>query len=247
MNTAASAERVAAAPLRWTARMAGLFYLLTILAGVFAQGFASDRLVVFGDAEVTATNILTHKGVFQLGFAVYLFEMACQIASTALFYVLLRPVSRSVSLIAAFIGLAGCTIKTLSRLFYIAPLFVLGGEPYLRVFNPEQLRALALLLLKVNDVGAAIAMVFFGFFALLKGYLIVRSTFLPRILGVLSMLAGLGLLTFLSPTFGSNMFSYVAPIGLLGAAAQIVWLLLFGVNEQRWRDQAEGAAASIWR
>ena len=232
---------------RVMAQMAGVFYLLTILGGVFAQSFVSDRLVHLGDAAATATSILTHKGLFQWGFTIYLIEMMCQVTSTALFYLLLRPVSRSVALLAAFIGLAGCTIKTLSRLFYIAPLSVLGGEQYLAVFTPEQVRALALLLLEVNDLGAGIALAFFGLFAILKGYLIVRSTFLPRSLGVLSLLAGVGLLSFLSPAFGHRMFSPVAALGLLGAAAQILWLLIVGVNEQRWKEQAAAADASIWK
>jgi len=230
-------EWSAGASPRSTARITGVLYLLTLLTGAFAQGFISDRLVV-DDAAVTATNILTHKSLFQLGFTVYLIEMACQIATTALFYELLKPVSRSVSLVAAFLGLAGCTIKTLSRLFYFAPLLVLGGAPYLGVFKVEQLQALALLLLKVNDHGAGIALVFFGFHALLKGYLILRSTFLPRILGVLSVFAGLGLLTFLSPPLGYRLFPYVAALGLLGAAPQVLWLLVVGLNEQRWKEQA---------
>jgi hypothetical protein len=149
--------------------------------------FVSERLVVSGDAAATAANLLAHKGLFQLGFAVFMIEMACNSVITALFYDLLKPVSRSVSLGAAFLGLAGCVIKTMSRLFFIAPLFIRGGAHYLSVFSAEQLQALALLFLKVNDRGAAIALVFFGFYALLTGYLIIRSTFLPRILGVLSV------------------------------------------------------------
>ena len=89
-------------------------------------------------------------------------EMACDIVFTALFYDLLKPVSRSVSLVAAFLGLTGCVIKTFSRLFFIAPLFILGGAHDLSVFSAEQLQALALLFLKVNDRGAGIALVFFG-------------------------------------------------------------------------------------
>ena len=223
------------------ARITGSFYLLTIVTGIVAQVFVSDRLVVDGDAAATATNILTHKSLFELGFTVYLIEMTCQIAFTALFYDLLKPAGKSVSLLAAFLGLAGCIIKTFSRLFYISPLFILGGERYLNVFGPEQRQALALLFLKVNDRGAGIALAFFGFYAILTGYLMFRSSFLPRFLGVWSMVAGTGWLTFLYPRLGYPLFFYIAPIGLLGAVALILWLLVFGVNEQRWKEKARSA------
>jgi hypothetical protein len=185
-------ERIGERSPRFEARITGAFYLLTILTGIFAQGFVSGTLVVDGDAAATATNILMHKSLFQLGFAVYLIEMACQIAITALFYDLLKPAGRSVSLVAAFLGFAGCVIKTFSRLFFIAPLFILGGAHYLSVFSREQLQALALLFLKVNDHGAAIALVFFGFYALLTDYLTIRSTFLPWILGSITSTQSIG-------------------------------------------------------
>ena len=238
MSTAVLTYQIAETSPRLMARMTGAFYLLTIVTGIFAQGFVSGTLVVDGDAAATATNILTHKGLFQLGFAVYMIEMACQIAITSLFYDLLKPAGRSVSLLAAFLGLAGCIIKTFSRVFFIAPLFVLGGAHYLSVFTQDQLRALALLFPKVNDRGAGIALVFFGFYALLTGYLIIRSTFLPRILGVFSMFGGLGWLSFLYPPLGYSLFPYIAAFALLGAASLILWLLVFGVNEQRWKEQA---------
>lgn len=223
------------------ARITGVFYLLTILTGIFAQAFISEKLVVFGDASATAANILAHKSLFQLGFTVYLIEMTCNIAMTALFYDLLKPVNQSVSLLAAFFGLVGCTIKTFSRLFYIAPLFVLGGSPYLKTFNLEQLQALALLSLTVNNYGAAIGLAFFGCYTLLKGYLIYKSTFLPRILGLLSVLAGLGWLTFFSPSIGFRLFPYIAVFALLASIVQILWLLIYGVDEQRWKEQARTA------
>src|SRR6202790_5227290 len=222
MSTAVITERLAETSPRLKARITGAFSLLTILTGIFAQGFVSNRLVVDGDAVATAPNILAHRGLFQLGFAVFLIEMTCNIAMTALFYDLLKPAGKSVSLVAAFLGFAGCVIKTFSRVFFIVPLFILGGAHFLSVFSAEQLQALALLFLKVNDRGAGMALVFFGFYALLTGYLIVRSTFLPRILGALGMFGGLGWLSFLYLPLGHLLFLYVVALALLGAGALIV-------------------------
>ena len=231
---------------RAKARLAGLSYLITILAGVYAQGFFAELLFVSGDAAATAANILTHQLQFRTGFAVYLIEMTAQIAMTVLMYELLKPVSKGAALLSTVLGLVGCTIKIASRLFYYAPILVLGGSPYLSAFNREQLNALALLLIKVNDQGAAIALLFFGFATLLKAYLIVRSTFWPRFLGVLAGLGGVGWLTFLWPPLGAGVFVPVAALGLLGAVATIAWLLIVGVDEERWTMEARAAQASIW-
>ena len=223
---------------RFLARMAGVLFLLTILAGIFAQAFVSERLIVFNDAALTANNILSHKGLLQAGYAVYLFEMACQIAMAAFFYLLLRPVSNSIALAATFLELSGCIIKTFARVFFIMPLFVLGGAPSLSMFSTEEQQGLALLLLKVNDQGAVLALAFFGFSTTLTGYLTFRSGFLPRWLGVLSFVSGLGWLTFLYPPLGQRAFPFVVIVALLGSVATIFWLLVFGVDEERWREQA---------
>lgn len=240
-------EQIAKPSPQLQARLAGGFSLLTIVLGVFAQGFIAERLIVSGDAAATAANILSHEGLFRLGFAIYLIELACQITMTVLFYDLLKPVSRSVSLLAATFGLTGCGIKIISRIFFIAPVFVLGGSHYLSVFSKEQLQALALLFLKVDYQAETMAMIFFGFYAIVKGYLVFRSTFLPRFLGVLGAVAGLGLLTYLYEPFAARVVLFIVGLGIVGALANLVWLLVFGVNERRWKEQASAAAASIWK
>jgi hypothetical protein len=248
MSAPVAMKAVAELSPRTMARITGAFYLLTIVAGIIAQAFISERLVVAGDASTTAGNITANTSLFQLGFTIYLVEMAAQIAMTVLFYYLLKPVSRTASLLAAVFSLVGCTIKTLSRLFYFAPLLVLGGNAqYLSVFDADQLNALALLFLRVNDQAAGMALAFFGFYGIVKGYLVFKSTFLPRFLGVLTLVGSVGWLTFLSPSLGLRVFPIAAGIGIIGAIATILWLLSVGVNEQRWMERANLAAASIWR
>jgi hypothetical protein len=114
----------------------------------------------------------------------------------------------------------------------------------LRGFTIDQVQSIALVLLKINDYGAATALALFGFSTLVNGFLILRSTFLPRWLGVLGMLCGVGWLTFLYPPLGYRVFMVAALVGLLSAALMIFWLLVFGVNEDRWRARA-GAAVNV--
>jgi hypothetical protein len=222
---------------RLTARAAGVLSLVTILGGIFAQGLVSNRLISFSDAALTATNILANQSLFETSFTVYLIEMACQIASIALFYRLLRPVNGSVALVAAFVELAGSVIKTLSRVFYIAPLFVLSGNSALCAFNANQLRALALILLRINDRGAALALFFFGVSGVLFGYLIFRSRFLPRALGILGMIGSAGWLRFALPALRFPPFTVIVLIALAAAAVKIFWLLAYGVDEEKWTER----------
>ena len=205
---------------------------------------AGGRLVISGDAAATATNILAQEALYRLGWASNLIATACYIVVTALFYDLFKPVNRSVSLTAAFFSVVGCALGALSGVFQLAPLAALGGAQYLSVFTVEQLQALALLLLKLQAHAYNIGLVFFGFYCILIGYLIFRSLFLPRILGALMVFAGLGWLTFLSPPLANHLSPYILAPGLLGEGSLMLWLLVIGVNAQRWKEQA--GAAGEW-
>jgi hypothetical protein len=233
-------ERIAEASLRPRARITGVVYLLYFLTAIIGEFFLRG-LVVDGDAAATANNILAHESLFRLGLATGLISTAFYVAVTALFYDLFKTVSRSLSLLAAFFSLVGCAILAFASLFQLAPLVVLGGSQYLSVFKVEQLRALALMFLELNTQAGNICVVFFGVYCLLIGYLIFRSTFLPRLLGVLMALAGLGWLTFLSPPLANHLSPYNLVLGFLAELALMLWLLVRGVNVQRWKEQASAA------
>ena len=220
------------------ARMTGTFSLLTLIGGIVAQGLIANRLVSARDAALTATNIIAQRQLYLLGFTVFLAEMAANIATVTLFYALLRPVDRTAALVSLVFGLVGCTIKTLARAFYYAPLLILGGADYLSVFGTSQLQALALLSIKINNVMAGIALVFLGLCTLFQGYLIIKSTFLPRFLGVIAVVSGLGWLSYLYPPLGSALFYYLIVVAMLGLVLTAGWLLVRGVDEQRWREQS---------
>jgi hypothetical protein len=235
-------ERIAEASPRFQARMAGVFAWITTTAA-FAE-IVRSRLVVYGDAAATAHNILAHELLFRLAFAGDVIA-TLYIAYALLLYNLFRPVNRSLSLLAAFFSLVGCAIGAFNCLFHLAPLVVLGGAPSLSAFNVEQLQALALMFLKLHAQGYNIAMVLFGSYNLLIGYLIFRSTFMPRILGVLLAFSGLCYETncfanFLSPGFAVHLVPYILAPGVAELLLAL-WLVVMGVNVQRWNEQA-GAA-----
>ena len=233
-------ERIAEASPRFKARIAGLFYLLTGGAG-FAF-FVRGRLVVSGDAAATATNILAHEPLFRIALAADLIGVACYVVVTALLYELFKPVNRSLSLVAAFVSLMGCAIEVFACVFHLGSLLVLGGAQYLSVFKVEQLQAMALMFLKFHAQAFNIAIVFFGFYCLLIGYLIFRSTFLPRIVGVLMALGGLtyvinNFANFLSLPLPKYLTPCILVLPGLGEGSLMLWLVV-GVNAQRWKEQA---------
>jgi hypothetical protein len=228
---------------RFIARMSGLFYFLMVLSGALGA-LARKGIIVGGDAAATATNIMAHESLYQMAFAGELLLVANYLVVVALFHTMLRPVNRTVSLIATFFGLMGCAIQAGAAVFQLAPMAVLGGAKYLSVFKVAELQAQAYLFLRLYNQAYGIALVFFGFFMLLIGYLVFKSTFLPRILGVLFALGGLAWLTFLAPAFGSTHVSSILLFDI-GEALLPLWLLVKAVNAERWHDQDRAMTAKV--
>src|SRR5215471_5627739 len=238
MNITVMAERTVEVSPRFQARMAGVIALITTTTGFAA--IVSGNLVVPGSAAATAHNILAHETLYRFACAGDVIALL-YIAYTLLLYNVFRPVSRSLSLLAAFFSLVGCAIGAINSLLLLAPLVVLEGAPSLTAFKADQVQDLALVLLNVHAQGSSIALVLFGTYNLLIGFLIFRSTFLPRILGVLLAFSGMCYLinsfaTFLSPAFASHLVPYI----LIPGVAELLlalWLVVFGVNLERWREQ----------
>jgi Domain of unknown function (DUF4386) len=216
-NTSAKTGRITATFPRLQARIAGFISLIAIVGGIFAEIFVRGRLVVHGDPAATAHNILTHELLF-------------------------KQVNRTATLLVVFFNLVGTAIESVSLLAHSAPLVLLGNGHHFDAFTSQQLEAWAYVSLELFEYGFAIALVFFGFDCLSMGYLISKSTFLPRFIGVLLAIEGVLYLTssfanFLAPAIAIHVFPFLAA----SAVAEIslcLWLLVVGVNVPKWQNQA---------
>jgi hypothetical protein len=219
------------------ARMGGFCWLMCFLTSIYPL-ILSGRLMVKGDPGATAANLLANEALFRTGTAALLISTAFYIGATLFIYEVLKPVNRSLSLLAAFFSLVGCAVGALSCVFDFMPFILLKGAPYLSVYTTEQLQALSYMFLVVRARANDIGLVFFGLHCLGVGYLILRSTFLPRMIGALMVLAGLGWLTYLLPPLAQSLAPFNMLPGAVGELSLTLWLLIKGVNVQRWNEQA---------
>jgi Domain of unknown function (DUF4386) len=185
MSTVELMKRIAEASPRFKARMAGVLYFFSLLTAGFTETFVHGKLNYAG-------GYIAILGM---------------VAMTLIFYDILKPVNRRLSLLAVFLAFVGLTFEAL----------------------------------RLQPQGLNIALVFHGSYCILIGYLIFRSTFLPRILGALMGFAGLGWMTYLSNPLVNHLSPYNLAFGLLGDVSVFLWLLVMGVNVQRWKEQASAA------
>jgi hypothetical protein len=229
------------------ARVAGFLLLFVAIIAPFSQLYLPSTLVVPGDATATANNIGASGGLFHLGIVSDSLVFLIEIVLCVLLYVLLRPVSRTLSLVAAFARLAMTVVMGINLLPYFIALLLLSGAGYLTVFEPAQSEALALVFLNAHGYGVFVWQLFFGFHLAVLGYLIFRSGYFPWILGVAMVFAALGYLTdaygnILLPNYDET-FGWVVGVGaLIGELPFFLWLAIKGVNVQEWHKRASRAA-----
>ena len=237
------------ASARSQARIAGGLYMVVVAAGAYAL-VTTSALIVRGDAAATASNIMAAEHLFRLGFAANLVANAAYVGVIALLYGVLKPAGRTLSFAAACFGLVGCAASGASMINTLATLVFLGDATYLGALETNQVQALARVSLRLGGLGNSIGLVFFGVYCVLIGCLVLRSAFLPRLLGAVMIVAGLGWLTgsfagFLSPPLGSVLSRYLVPMSGLGETAFTLWLLVMGVNAQKWREQTSATFAEV--
>lgn len=228
---------------RATARMAGVFQFLEGLTATYGQVLVFGGLIVSGNAAATAANILGHQRLFWLGFASSIIGIVCHLVWALLMYELFKPVSRRISLFALLVIVVGCAVQALTVVFYLAPMLVLHSGNSLAALSSDQLHALAYVFIRLNGYTFNTYLVFFGLWCFLIGTLIFRSTFMPRILGVLLCISGIGWMMYLVPPVAMPLFMpYLAGASAIGELPLLFWMLVMAVNAEKWHAQAAASA-----
>ncbi len=215
------------------ARTAGLFYLLFVITSIIANLFGK---FVFVDAPVTVNYIIAHESQFRIGFVISLFSVVLFLLAAWALYVLLKPVNKNIALLFLLLNLGGFAIWCFSMLNLFASLLLLSGADYLKVFQPDQLRAQAMLFINLCKNGRIIAQIPYGIWLFPLGYLVFKSGFLPKILGILLIADGFGLLIYVSQFFllpGYEVISYPCMVvSFIAELSLTLWLLFKGVKDQ---------------
>lgn len=220
-----------------TARMAGFLYLSYIVVEILGDVLARSPLIVMGDAAATASNIVAHEWQFRIGFVGDLLAGVLFFLAAWALYALLKPVNKNLALLFLLLNLGGVAVRFANDINYVAALLLSSGAEPLKVFQADQLQALAMFFLNLHHHGYWIAQIFFGVWLLPLGYLVYKSGFLPRILGIVMMIHFVGwtmttLQFFLFPGF--NAITYVTyPLGFISEFGLTLWLLIMGVKEQK--------------
>jgi hypothetical protein len=229
---------------RTLARIGGVLYLIIIAIGLYGEAFIRERLVVSGNAAATAANLRSMEPLWRLGVAAELLLLTCAVALTLIVFVLLRPVNRDLALLATFFNLVSMALEAACSMYLLQALFPLGDASYLKAFAPAQLDALTMMAARSHGHGFGVSLIFFAWYCLINGYLIFRSGYIPKAIGVLFQVAGLCYLInsfalILSPDLAGRLYPAILVPSFVGEAALCLYLLVKGVDVERWRRRQE--------
>jgi uncharacterized protein DUF4386 len=243
---AAMEEHQAEVSPRTLSRIGGVLYLIIIVAGACGELLVRNSLIVSGNATATANNIMASPLLWRIGIAGDLIMHVCDVPLMLIFYLLLRPVNKSLALLAVLFNLVQTAVLAANKLNLLMPLFLSANAEYLQAFDPGQRQALAYLSIRAHGHGFNVGLIFFGFTCLVLGYLIFKSGYFPRILGVLMQIAGLCYLTnsfvlILAPDFEKQLFPAILLPAFVAELSLALWLLVKGVNVEKWKQRASAA------
>jgi Domain of unknown function (DUF4386) len=236
-------------PVLTYARLAGWLYLFIIVAGFYVEMFVRGKIIVAGDATETAHNLSTLEPLWRLGFGGEITMWVFSIFIMAVLYVLLRPVNGTLALVALLFNVMDTSIESLNAtLCNFGALFFSNGGGALNAFTQQQLAALAALALRLHEYGFGAGLLFFGFVLILNGYLIARSTYFPRWLGILAAIGGACYVLnsyslFISPKLEDAIFPFILLPSLVAELSISLWLIFKGVNAERWSAAAQLSSA----
>lgn len=221
------------------ARTAGLMYLLIAIIGGFSIGYLPTIILVEGDASSTAQNLIENAGLFKLGIGADVFVFIMELVLTVMLYQMLKKVNQTISLIALFSRLAMGIIMGLNLLNYTMPLLLLSGSGYLNTFSLDELQSLSLLFLNIHQYGVYVWGLFFALHLVFLGYLIYKSNYVPKIMGILMMVGSLGYigeslieLTFSQSEIISKGIIITLIASVLGELSFAIWLLVTGAQSK---------------
>ena len=229
------------------ARLAGVLYLIITIAAIVAHMYVPTTLIVPGDATATVDNISNSEMLFRFGgIGSELIVLLSEVILAVLLYVLLKPVNKTLSLVAAVSRLIMTTIHGFNLINYFFVLIIVGGAGFLSGFDAGQLNGLAMLFLEAHSFGFTIGIAFLVIHVFVLGYLIYKSGYFPKIIGILFIIAGLGYLIdsfslLLIPSYTTTPIYIAIPIAIAELVFP-VWLLIKGVNKEGWKTQTEKSA-----
>jgi hypothetical protein len=229
---------------RLVARVGGALYLVIIVLGALGEAVIRGSIVVPGNAAATAANLRSMEWLWRLGVAGEIVLLVCATALALILYVLLRPVSRDLALAAVFFNLVCNAIEGGAALSLATTLLPMTNAAYVQAFTPEQLDVMAMLAVRSHSLGFGIALVFFGVECVILGYLLFRSGYMPRSIGVLMQIAGVcyvvnSFALFLSPPLSSRLFPAILIPALIAEVSFTLWLLVKGVRVEVWDQRVD--------